>query len=195
MKQNNSMTAMITRKRIPQAVLLLFCGVALVASSHLTVEASISVRDHPLRRVPRRKVRGIRRELGIGNGESPSYGKTKVEGKKTRSNPSLPEITRPVPIKISKLALDHDVAKGSSQPEEKLPEPSQQGVEIKIKKDSGEHPKTGETHPAPKNDKFIENGLEHFQEGKINKKPQNSLRRERLIFFFPVPPISGSRNI
>jgi len=40
-------------------------------------------------------------------------------------------------------------------------------VEIKIKKDSGEHPKTGETHPAPKNDKFIENGLEHFQEVEV----------------------------
>jgi len=171
------MTTMVMVKRISQAMLLILLGITLAALSHSTVEAATSDNKQSSRRLPAPKVRGLQQDIGVG-----SVGKVervnsrnKGEDKTGRNKPNLPGVSRPIPQKFQKIALNINAAKEAARPAKKLPE-QQQASNIKVNKRSGSNPKLGGLSAALKGSdrnglgKNIikkETGMEHFQEVEV----------------------------
>jgi len=165
-------------KRISQAVLLILLGVTLVASSHSTVEATARADKQSSRRLPAQRVRGLRRDLGIGSEGNAEMINGETRGKTTRNKPRLPGVFRPLSKKFGELGLNVDIAKASTISEEELPESQpHQGFHLKVNKKSGGNQKIGALSSTSKrndrigigkkNNEGAENGMEHFQQVEV----------------------------
>lgn len=156
------------RMRISRAGLLTLLGFLLAVSSYSSVEASTRASSQSSRRLPRQKIRGSERELKMGIEE-----KNGAAEKKTRIAP-LPEFSRPIPNpeKFNKVGINLKVVKESTKPEPKLPE-IKQAASIKVNKKNNGNPRKdkvgiGKNLVAKQNkqEEIVQNGLEHFKEGK-----------------------------
>lgn len=159
------MTTMMGR-RIPQAALFILWGVALVALSHSTAQASVGVHSQSLRRLPTRKVRGSRRDLEIGVvvDSAPedffkSGSKSKGADKTIREAPTkiIETVTRPAMVsnleELNKHGIDITTSKTNKKPK---------GNEET--RGNNETPKGDEAKlDGNKNENVVENGVEHFQ--------------------------------
>jgi len=174
------MTTMVMGKRISQAVLLILLGITLAALSQSTVEAATSDNIQSSRRLPAPKVRGLQRGIEVG-----SVGKVervnsrnKGEDKTGRNKPTLLKVSRPIPQKFGKIALNIDVVKEAARTAKKIPE-QQQASTIEVNKTSRSDPKIGGLNAALKGSDRngvgknsiksaeVETGMEHFQEVEV----------------------------